>query len=63
MKLPEKEVPELLATALAADVRVLAVTPQRASLESIFLSAVEDANKAGTASPAKRRRAKKGGRS
>ena len=63
LKLPEKEVPELLATALAADVRVLAVTPQRASLESIFLSAVEDANKAGTASPAKRRRAKKGGRS
>jgi ABC-2 type transport system ATP-binding protein len=43
LRLPEKAVAELLQRALAAGAEVVAVTPHRASLESIFLSAVQQA--------------------
>jgi ABC-2 type transport system ATP-binding protein len=43
LRLPEKTVGEVLAQALGAGAEVVAVTPHRASLESIFLSAVRDA--------------------
>jgi ABC-2 type transport system ATP-binding protein len=41
MRVEEKRVNSLLQTALAAGADVVSVTPQRVSLESIFLSAVE----------------------
>jgi ABC-2 type transport system ATP-binding protein len=43
LRVAEKTVGELLETALAAGAEVVAVTPHRASLETIFLSAVEEA--------------------
>ena len=39
--LPHKRVGELLGEALAAGAQVVSVTPRRASLEDLFLSAVE----------------------
>jgi ABC-2 type transport system ATP-binding protein len=41
IRAPEKAVSELLAMLLAADAEIISVTPQRESLEQIFLSAVE----------------------
>jgi ABC-2 type transport system ATP-binding protein len=41
IRVPEKSVQEILALLLGAGAEVLSVTPQRASLEDIFLSAVE----------------------
>jgi ABC-2 type transport system ATP-binding protein len=43
LRIPEKAVGEVLELAHAASAGVVAVTPHRASLESIFLSAVRDA--------------------
>jgi len=43
LRVPDKEVSAVLQAALAEQVDVVAVTPHRASLESIFLSAVRDA--------------------
>ena len=43
LKLPTKALHELLEQALAAGAEVVSVTPHRASLESIFLSAVQGA--------------------
>ena len=42
LRVSEKSVNDLLGEALAADAGIVSVTPLRASLESIFLSAVED---------------------
>ncbi len=42
LRVSEKRVNSLLRCALAADAEIVSVTPLRASLESIFLSAVED---------------------
>ena len=42
LRVTEKRVNSLLSEALAADAEIVSVTPLRASLESIFLSAVED---------------------
>jgi ABC-2 type transport system ATP-binding protein len=41
LRVPHKEVRELLGDALAAGAEVVSVTPRRASLESLFLEAVE----------------------
>ncbi len=40
LRVPEKEVPDVLALSLEADAQVVSLTPHRASLEAIFLSAV-----------------------
>jgi hypothetical protein len=40
MRIPEKEVKDLLRLALDTDSEIVSVTPHRVSLESIFLSAV-----------------------
>jgi hypothetical protein len=50
LRVLEKEVPDVLAMSLEADAQVVSLTPHRASLEAIFLSAVE-------ASSAERRKA------
>lgn len=42
LSVPEKDVREVLEMALADDAHVVSLTPHRASLESVFLSAVED---------------------
>ncbi len=42
LRLPEKDVDDVLREALGAGVRVVAVTPHRVSLETIFLSAVQE---------------------
>ena len=42
VRVPEKNVQDLLHVALGADAKVISVTPNRTSLESIFLSAVEE---------------------
>ena len=42
LRVAEKQVNEVLRAALAAGARVVSVTPHRASLEAIFLSAVEE---------------------
>jgi ABC-2 type transport system ATP-binding protein len=45
LRVPQKEVSELLGAALAGGARVLSVVPRRASLETIFLSAVEEGSR------------------
>ena len=45
VRVPEKYVGDLLRAALGAGAEVVSVTPHRASLESIFLSAVEKRNR------------------
>ena len=42
VRVPEKHVAEVLSRALAASTQVISVAPHRASLETIFLSAVEE---------------------
>jgi ABC-2 type transport system ATP-binding protein len=42
VRVPEKRVAEVLSRALAAGAQVISVAPHRASLETIFLSAVEE---------------------
>jgi ABC-2 type transport system ATP-binding protein len=42
VRVPEKRVAEVLSRALGAGVQVISVAPHRASLETIFLSAVEE---------------------
>ena len=42
LRVPEKAVADLLRRVLAADAEVVSVTPHRASLETIFLNAVEE---------------------
>jgi ABC-2 type transport system ATP-binding protein len=44
LRVPHKEVSQLLGSLLPGGVQVLSVTPRRASLESIFLHAVEEGN-------------------
>ena len=55
LRVDDKRVPELLRIALEAGSAVISVTPHRASLESIFLSAVNEAVNEGE-------RAEEGGR-
>jgi hypothetical protein len=42
VRVAEKQVAEVLSRALAAGAQVISVAPHRASLETIFLSAVEE---------------------
>ena len=46
LSVPDKAVHEVLGMALSADAQLVSVTPHRASLESIFLSAVEASTRA-----------------
>jgi ABC-2 type transport system ATP-binding protein len=45
MRIPEKEVKDLLRLALDTDSEIISVTPHRVSLESIFLSAVSEGSR------------------
>ena len=45
MRIPEKEVKDLLRLALDTDSEIVSVTPHRVSLESIFLSAVSEGSR------------------
>ena len=45
MRIPEKEVKDLLRLALDTDTEIVSVTPHRVSLESIFLSAVSEGSR------------------
>ncbi len=45
MRIPEKEVKDLLRLALDTDTEIVSVTPHRVSLESIFLSAVREGSR------------------
>ncbi len=45
MRIPEKEVRDLLRLALDTDTEIVSVTPHRVSLESIFLSAVSEGSR------------------
>ena len=45
LRVPQKQVGDLLGYALAAGAQVVSVTPRRASLEKLFLSAVESGGK------------------
>jgi ABC-2 type transport system ATP-binding protein len=48
VRVPQKEVEGVLGVALGADAEVISVTPQRASLETIFLSTVRQGGGSGT---------------
>ena len=49
VRVPEKSMNELLRGALASGAQVVSVTPHRVSLESVFLSAVEESAAEGEA--------------
>jgi hypothetical protein len=45
MRIPEKDVKDLLRLALDTGTEIVSVTPHRVSLESIFLSAVSEGSR------------------
>jgi ABC-2 type transport system ATP-binding protein len=59
LRVEDKRVPELLGMGLEAGAEVISVTPHRASLESIFLSAVQEA---GNEAASEGEKAEEGGR-